>query len=145
MYISFHWDFKLQKKYPSLHIENEDTHQQKDRQIRRQIGLREAGRLSDVYVYVSLCPSWASVEQQHRGQVKRGGEIKGSAGACSLCIQSPLSPTPQPACWSNRSERSLAPCHSHTQAQRHPWPLVLSWDQILTIRVSKNIRLMIIM
>lgn len=90
------------------------------RQIRGQIGLGEAGRQRDVYAYmcVSLCPSWASAEQQHRGQVKWGGEIKGSAGACSLCIQSPLSPAPQPACWSSCSERIHAPCHSHKQVQR---------------------------
>lgn len=95
--------------------------------------------LADVAVCVrmSLCSSWASAEQQHRGQLKWGGEIKGNAGACSLCIQSPHSPTPQPACWWSCSERGHALRHSRTQVHR-PRACAVALLRLLLYKIDDN-------
>lgn len=122
-------------------IRDGDTQKHKDGHTRRQMGLREGWQMWQcvcvcLCALVSLCSSWASAERQHRGQLKWGVEIKGSAEACSLCIQSPLSPTSQPACWSSRSERSHAPCHSHTPVPRLHTPAVMKCDFNFTININ---------
>lgn len=122
-------------------IRDRDTRKHKDGHTRRQMGLREGWQMWQcvcvcLCALVSLCSSWASAERQHRGQLKWGVEIKGSAEACSLCIQSPLSPTSQPACWSSRSERSHAPCHSHTPVPRLHTPAVMKCDFNFSININ---------
>lgn len=121
-------------------IRDRDTRKHKDGHTRRQMGLREGWQTWQcvcvcLCALVSLCSSWASAERQHRGQLKWGVEIKGSAEACSLCIQSPLSPQ-HPSLHADRAEVKGA---MHPATPIHQCPdctLLPSWNATLTLQLT---------
>lgn len=80
---------------------------------------RSGRRLADGALRMCVC-LYAPAEPRQSGstEAKLNGEgrLKAVPGpAASVFNHRSLSPTPPPACWSSRSERSHAPCHSHTQ------------------------------